>query len=454
MDHHAKFFLGFLIYRQWKRRREMQQRRIENDRQFFSYYFHTERRRSLQFILLIDSILNDEAERSIWKIDRVSVFWEVEVPAMTNTQFVSHFRMCRASFHLLAELLKPFIVKCDTNFRSAIPVEKRLAIALWRLGTCAEFRTISALFGVGVSTAQTITKEVVLALRTHLFHEFIQFPQDAQGIELLIEGFTSFQRRRNLDPVLPIVIGIIDGCHVETLPPVTEPQAAYTYKKRYAQNFLAVVDANKRFIYISVGWAGRCHDSFVLQNSQIWNEGENGTLCHGATAPLNGQHMQPVIIGDSAFPLRNWLMKPFPQSSNLSPEQAVFNKCLLQLRYLVELTFGVLKTRWRCLSKRIDIEYDDVSDYIVACCVLHNFCEEQKEALPLDKEDNDNVDPSLNNDDGSDSSSESSESEDLAPPDETRRRPAVPTGEQARNRIMNALQNWLAAAPRIDNEMI
>ncbi len=38
-----------------------------------------------------------------------------------------------------------------------------------------------------------------------------------------------------------------------------------------------------------------------------------------------------------------------------------------------------IKGRWRCLLKINDININTVSDVVLACCVLHNFCEFHRE---------------------------------------------------------------------------
>ena len=44
------------------------------------------------------------------------------------------------------------MAKADTVFRKAVPIEKRVGVALWRLSTGNSFRTISKVFGIGKST--------------------------------------------------------------------------------------------------------------------------------------------------------------------------------------------------------------------------------------------------------------------------------------------------------------
>ena len=48
---------------------------------------------------------------------------------------------------------------------------------------------------------------------------------------------------------------------------------------------------------------------------------------------------------------------------------------------VIECAFGRLKGRWGALRRAMDINLQDLPFVIVACFVLHNFCELNKETV-------------------------------------------------------------------------
>ena len=81
------------------------------------------------------------------------------------------------------------------------------------------------------------------------------------------------------------------------------------------------------------------------------------------------------MLGDGAYSLLPWLIKPYNFGPALTHSEKLFNKKLSSARVTVERAFGILKARWRCLLKRLDNCIENVSAVVIACCVLHNICQ-------------------------------------------------------------------------------
>ena len=89
---------------------------------------------------------------------------------------------------------------------------------------------------------------------------------------------------------------------------------------------LALVDANYRFVVIDVGAYGRSSDGGIFPTSALGMSLERGELNIPEDNPLPGEHdkaMPHVIVGDEAFPLKNYMMRPYPSNqSRLCQENA------------------------------------------------------------------------------------------------------------------------------------
>ena len=65
----------------------------------------------------------------------------------------------------------------------------------------------------------------------------------------------------------------------------------------------------------------------------------------------NNISIRSLIIGDPAYPLCEWLMKPYPLA-DIPARQETFNRNLSRARVVVEQAFGQLEGRWRSVYKR------------------------------------------------------------------------------------------------------
>ena len=93
------------------------------------------------------------------------------------------------------------------------------------------------------------------------------------------------------------------------------------------------------------GFPGNSHDSIVLQSTQLWTDISEGEAIPTITKHLDGTKVPPLILGDSAFPFKTWLTKPFTNAV-LTPQQHYFNYRLSRARIVTECAYGQLKGRW------------------------------------------------------------------------------------------------------------
>ena len=269
----------------------------------------------------------------------------------------------------LCNILRPHL---QTVYVVRVPltVEHRVAICLWRLATNVEFRTISHLFGVGLSTACNIVMRVTKVIAQVMRPQFIATPCEEE-FKVIIQGYRDLYG-------FPQCGGAIDGTHIGTLAPSEFSSDYYNRKGFYSTILQAVVDHRLRFWSIYVGWPGRVHDARVFSNSSLCKKGQTGTLFPNITEHIMGVDVPVVMPGDGAYPLLSWLIKPYAEAG-ATQQQKHFNYRLSRARMTVERAFGRLKGRWRSLMKRYDGHVSNINTTVTACCVLHNFCEVHKE---------------------------------------------------------------------------
>ena len=141
-------------------------------------------------------------------------------------------------------------------------------------------------------------------------------------------------------------------------------------------NCMFVCGANMLFYYVSANWPGSVHDARVLRNSTLAQRMENGWR----------PFPQAVILGDSAYPLQEWLIPPL-HGNPQGQEQAEFNRRHRSTRRLIENALGILKEKFPCLKHlRLDPVF---SANVVKCCAtLCNISHSPEDVHhPLENED-------------------------------------------------------------------
>ena len=131
-----------------------------------------------------------------------------------------------------------------------------------------------------------------------------------------------------------------------------------------------ICDFNRKFIDVFTGVPGKVHDARVFKLSDISNHLPD--ICG----------IRHHILGDGAYSIRLWLLIPYKDYGNLTQDQSAYNKKFSATRVLIENTFGILKGRFRQLLKVEMLSVVNMTKFIIACCILHNFCIDFEDELP------------------------------------------------------------------------
>ncbi|KAL1475263.1 hypothetical protein MTO96_037418 [Rhipicephalus appendiculatus] len=100
--------------------------------------------------------------RRLWTRVRSDNFWQHVISNDFSAQdWLHNFHLSRATFEHACDLLRDHIATHDTAWRPATPVEKKVAVFLWRLSNNCHYKVLSQLFGVGRSSACLILKEAI-----------------------------------------------------------------------------------------------------------------------------------------------------------------------------------------------------------------------------------------------------------------------------------------------------
>jgi hypothetical protein len=146
---------------------------------------------------------------------------------------------------------------------------------------------------------------------------------------------------------LPHCLGTLDGKHVGIRAPANCGSTYYNYKGFHSIVLLALVDSNYQFLYINVGKSGISSDGGVFSECTLRKAVEDNEIGIPTPTPLphDTEPLPYFLVADEAFPLRTWLMKPYPRRG-LSFHQRIYNYRISRARRVVENAFGILVHRY------------------------------------------------------------------------------------------------------------
>lgn len=142
---------------------------------------------------------------------------------------------------------------------------------------------------------------------------------------------------------------------------------------------MAIAGPDYECIYADIGSNGRMNDSGVWNNSDLRRKIEENSMNIPDPTPLpygytNTPH---VFVGDDAFALKSYMMKPYPQA-NLTPEKRIYNYRHSRARRISENLFGILANKWRIFLQPLRLSPEKARTITACALVLHNFLRKSK----------------------------------------------------------------------------
>lgn len=269
-------------------------------------------------------------------------------------------------FHELLARVAPRIQK-DVRNRAPLEPGLKLAITLRFLATGHSYHSLAFSFRVAHNTISLFIPQVCDAIVEEYRQE--QFTTPSSPAEWL-EVERVFSARWNFHHCC----GALDGKHVRIVKPKKSGSDFYCHKGFFSIILLGLVDANYKFIWANVGSPGSESDCGVFNESNLEPALREGTLGLPDPAPLPGDNrdIPYYLVGDDAFPLRRYMIKPYAQRY-LDHGQDIFNYRCSRGRRVVENAFGILSARWRCLHTPLQLEPDNAISVVKGMLVLHNI---------------------------------------------------------------------------------
>ena len=233
-------------------------------------------------------------------------------------------------------------------------------------------------FGVSRSTIFDRVFAVLYVMADQLLPRYVKWPSHSEQRETAEFYDDKYG--------FPGVVGAIDGTHIQISRPPDRffPQDYFSNRtKKFTMNCQISAVQDLRFTSVDVGHPGKDHDARVFRASDLWFESGERVESLFASPEYH-------LVGDAAYPMKSYLLKPYRDTGALTQGQRAFNHRLSSVRVVSERAIGRWKGRFKRL-KFIDCRSPvKVRIIIAASAMLHNFCILKSDVMEDEDLDEDN----------------------------------------------------------------
>ncbi|KAK0156553.1 putative nuclease HARBI1 [Merluccius polli] len=285
----------------------------------------------------------------------------LDILSFPEEYLFERYRFSSNTIIYLNHILRPYITNLTHRGR-ALTSEQTLSIALRFFANGSFLYNISVAEHIGKATVCRAVRKVTLALK-RLLPVMVVFPGHkpvATNVEIIYSVILSYESGVSSlischFAGLPNVMGCIDGTQI----PITAPaeNEADVNRKFFHSINVQICDAACIVTNVEAKWPGSVHDSRIYRECRLSNRFARGEF-------------DGYLLGDRGYPCQPSLLTPYPDPEP-GPQQR-FNVAHCRTRAQVEMTVGILKSRFQCLQK-LRVTPERACDIIVACVVLHNI---------------------------------------------------------------------------------
>lgn len=240
---------------------------------------------------------------------------------LEDHEIYKRYRFNRAGIAYIAYLIGQDLSRI-TPFGRPLTVEMQLCAALRYIGTASLQLSVADTLNISQPTASRCLWRVCDAIIQNCMN-YIRWPENIEQEKMEFFNIAGF----------PGIVGAVDGCQIRIMEPKKDNNPnSYINRKHFPSiNLCAVCDHSGKFTFVNVKWPGSCHDSFILRQTRLWDDFENGIK-------------SGIILGDSGYCCKRWLLTPYHEPRDVHQER--YNTSHMRTRTVIESSFGRLKRRF------------------------------------------------------------------------------------------------------------
>ncbi len=280
--------------------------------------------------------------------------------------FQNFVRCEPAMFQEMVDRLTPLICKLDTNYNKALDTGLKVAITLAYMATGDSSKSLQYGFCVAYNSSCLLIAEVTSAILDAYHEEVIVTPTTPDDWMVIANNNSCKWQYHHC-------LGTIDGKHVVIRKPMNAGSYYYNYKNFHSIILMALVDGDYKFTCVEVGANGTSSDAQIFEDCGLKAAIDQLVIGFPPDCrPDDDKDMPYIFVGDDAFPLHTYMMKPYGRLG-LEVLERIYNYYMSRCRRVSENAFGILANRYACLLSVIKFQPKIVTNIVLAAYCCHNL---------------------------------------------------------------------------------